>query len=234
MGLQTLHIFSSKLEVVYLRVLADPRGRYTLWEGDVALLQAPSQQDLRLGFLVLVGQNFERCFAPSLSSHQRAVRFDGDVSAAAPIDDVVPRAPGVNLVLDDIDAAALSLATTLALELLDVLFQLIKVVDTVVADSDGSDLSLFLGFDKCFPGTLAPLGPAIWTMQEHQIDVLETCLGERLLYLFLGVIVVDETDFGGEEKVGPRNVSALSDRSSGARLVLVRGGRIKLEISQYE
>ena len=229
--LQLLDVLGRQREVVDLSVLLDALGRDALGQWDVALLQGPPDEDLSLGLAVLVGQLLEHRLAPPLAADQGAVGLDGHAPLLAPLCDVVPRAPGVDLPLAHAQHAALARAAPLGLELLDVLLQLVEVVHAVVGHADVADLALLDALDQAAPGVLAGLGAAVGRVQQHQVDVLEPGDLEGLVDLVLGVLVGQGAagDLGGEEDLVTRDGGCdLADGGTTAGFVLVDGGRVDL------
>lgn len=204
--LQLGHIFRGELKIIQRRILLDPRRRDALGQRDEAFLQAPPEQDLSLGLAVLLGQLHQCLLAPALALHDRRIGLAGDIPLREPLDDVVARAPRVDLVLADGDDAAVA---PLGLELGDVLLELVKVVDAVVADADGAELALLDRLDEGLPGALARRRAAVGRVEEHQVHVLDAGGLEALLDLGFRALVpagLDDAggDFGGEEDLGAR------------------------------
>ena len=50
---------------------------------------------------------------------------------------------------------------------LDVVLQFFKVADSVVGDTDGTDLALLLRLDECLPGSQATFPTAVGTVDQH-------------------------------------------------------------------
>ena len=144
-SLQVFHVLRRQLEVENLRVFNDPRIGHGFGQGDISLnnqmmsifsiirlpqggdsylLQAPPDQDLGGSLAVLLCQALQAGFTHASSLDQRRVGLDDDVTLLQPPGDVLPRAPGVNLILPDGDLAADSAV--------DVCLQLFQVVDSIV------------------------------------------------------------------------------------------------------
>lgn len=97
------------------------------------------------------------------SLDQRRVGLDDDVTLLQPPSDVLPRAPGVDLVLTDGDLAADSAV--------DVRLQLLQVVDSIVGDTDGTDLAGLLGLDQSAPGTQTAFLPSVGGVEQDPVQV---------------------------------------------------------------
>lgn len=71
-NIQLLHICIRELKVVYLRILLDPRLRDGLWQRYKALLQAPTEKDLRGRFVVRFADRSQyRLFIPRSANKRR-------------------------------------------------------------------------------------------------------------------------------------------------------------------
>lgn len=203
----------------------------TLGKRDVTLLQAPPEKDLRLRLVVLLRKLYHGLLAPAFTPNNGAVRLNSHIALLTPLGNVIAGKPRVDLPLADAQDTTLALSTALLLELGDVLLQFIKVVNAVIAHTNGLDLALLDSLDESLPRALATLGSAIGSVQEHQIDVLEASLLEGALHLGLGIIVVEAAagDLGREEDLGAGDgLVDLADGGAAAGLVLVDGGGINL------
>lgn len=105
---------------------------------------------------------------------QRTIRLDHDIALLQPIDDIPPVAPRVNLVLAHVDLAASCLV--------DVFFEFVEVVDTVVGDSDRADFACLLGFYQGAPGAETGFFAAVGGVEEGPF---------YLVSFFLRCVVLD-------------------------------------------
>lgn len=98
---------------------------------------------------MLLGQVLQDRLVHARGLDERRVGLDDDVALSQPLDHVLSGAPGVNLVLANIDLTTDSTV--------DVRLELVQVLDAVVGDTDGADLSGLLRLQESSPGALAVL-----------------------------------------------------------------------------
>lgn len=142
----------------------------------------------------------------------------------------------MQLILSDGDLAAAAV--------LDVVFQFLEVADTVVGDTDRTDLAGLLVLNQGLPCAQTTFLAAVGSVDQHPGEVLERSLGiELFVYAYvcvqvnvvqlacsetslegtLGALVVLQKangDLAGEEDLGPVD-TGLADGLCAFRLVLV-------------
>ena len=128
------------------------------------LLQAPSNQDLRPRLPVLLCQFLEDWFLRPQTPDYGTIRFDHNAPFLAPLDDIVPLQPRMQLPLSNIQRAA---------DFFHVGFEFIQMVHAVVADAKRANLTSFLRFDQSFPCAFPGFGAAI-----GRVDLVEINVGE--------------------------------------------------------
>jgi hypothetical protein len=234
--LQLIHLGGRQREIVELSILLDPTRRHALGQRHVALLQAPSEQDLRRGLAVLLGQLDDERLTEALPPDDGTVGLEGDVALGAPRRDVDAWAPGVDLVLRHGDDAPLSLASALLLQLGDVGLQLLEMVQAVVADPDASDLTRLDGLDERLPDALAVDGSTVRGVDQHEIDVVYTGVLQALVDLGLGLLIAEplgRRDLGGVEDVGPGDATLLHCGAD-TGFIAVEDGRVHMSVADFE
>ena len=189
--MQQLHILLRQLEIVNVRILLNARVRHRLWQRHESLLrkrkkkeknqltdstssswkrkkkeekphllQTPPNQHLRRRLPIPPRQNPQRLLPEPLAPHERTVSLHNDAPLLTPLHNLRPGQPRVHLPLPDADLPALALAVP-CLEVPDVRFQLVEVVEAVVGDADGADEAGALGLDEGEPGAVAGGGAAV-------------------------------------------------------------------------
>lgn len=189
---------------------------------------------------MLLGQVLQHGLVHALGLDERRVGLDDDVALLEPLDDVLSGAPGVDLVLADIDLTADSAV--------DVRLELIQVLHAVVGDTDGADLSGLLCLHQGSPGALTVCLRAARGVDQHptpvsaipepdvgssernlQVNVVEPGVLQRRLNSSLGLLVSHRSDgdLGGVEDLGAVD-TGVSDGVGAFSLVLVVLGGIDL------
>lgn len=95
---------------------------------------------------------------------QRTVCLNNDVVFLQPVDDIPAVAPWMNLILSNVDLAAVGAV--------DVFLKFLKMVDSVVRDSDRFDLACFLGFCQCAPRAESSFFAAVGCMNQDPISLV--------------------------------------------------------------
>lgn len=98
---------------------------------------------------MLLGQVLQDRLVHARGLDERRIGLDDDVALSQPLDHVLSGAPRVNLVLANID---LTTDSTVYVRL-----ELVQVLDAVVGDTDGADLSGLLRLQESSPGALTVL-----------------------------------------------------------------------------
>jgi hypothetical protein len=127
------------------------------------------------------------------------------------------------------DMKTKSLGTGLSL-LFDVLFHLFEMVNPIVANADGADFTLIVGFYQCLPSTFTSLSTSIRSMKEHEINVSKASFFQSLLHLSLCILVAKcaSRNFAGEEDIFTFE-SRVQDSLATSSLITIRGCRIDLK-----
>ena len=112
---------------------------------------------------MLLCQHLQGFLLESLAPHNRTVSFDDHSPVLAPLDNVGPCKPGMQLPLPNADLSTLALAM-LSFEFFDVRLQLVKMMNAIVGDADGADASSAFCFDESKPGTITGRGAAVGGM----------------------------------------------------------------------
>lgn len=90
---------------------------------------------------------------------------NGEESHDTYLNNIRPRQPWVQLPLPDADLSRGAL-TLFGFDSFDIRFQLLHVVDAVVADAERADLARLLGFNEGAPGAEAGVLAAIWGVDQ--------------------------------------------------------------------
>lgn len=114
----------------------------------MSLIQTPADEDLSRFLAILLHKSLNCRLIKARASHNRAIGFDKYTPLVAPVHDIFPREPWVHFHLVNAYGAALACPAALGFQFADVLLQLVQVVHTIVADSDGADFAVFHGLDK--------------------------------------------------------------------------------------
>jgi len=114
------------------------------WVSRPYLLQAPPNQDLSGRFVVLLSQVLQHRLVHPLGPDKGRICLDDNIALSKPLHDIVPGAPGVDLILANVDLTA----TTVV----DVFLKFIEVVHSEVGYSNWAHLPCLLGLYKRLPG----------------------------------------------------------------------------------
>jgi hypothetical protein len=138
------------------------------------LLQTPPNKYLRPRLLMLLLQSHQRRLRSPRSPHKWRVRLNNNIVFSAPVDDIMSREPGMDLVLPYGNHAAAAI--------LDILVEFLQVVEAEVRDADGADLTCFLGLDESAPGAETGFSAAVGSVdKESAMGPLSCC--KVLLFL---------------------------------------------------
>jgi hypothetical protein len=112
---------------------------------------------------------------------------------------------------------------------LDVLFHLVEVVNTIIADSNRANFALIVRFNQSLPSTLTSVSTSIGSMKEHKVDVSKPGLLQSLLHLSKGILVAQcaSRNLAGEEYIFTFEFRA-EDSLAAWSLVAIGGCRIDL------
>jgi hypothetical protein len=99
-----------------------------------------------------MGDLFQNRILCPLTTHDGTVSLDDDLALTTPIHNVITRQPGVQFPLADRNGAPCS-GAMLGFEVFDVRLEFIQVVDSVVRDAQGADLTGLLGGEESVPGS---------------------------------------------------------------------------------
>lgn len=108
------------------------------------LLQAPPQQDLSRLLSILLHHLLHLRIIEPLTPHNRTICFENNISLLTPLHNVRSRQPRMKLPLPNTDFAAGT--RLLAIEFLDMSLKLIKVINTIIRNTQRADFTCSLEF----------------------------------------------------------------------------------------